>query len=104
MLLYCGTAGVGTICITPPLLSSPSEEHSILMDCGEGTHGQLVRLLGSRRAADTLRRLSAIYISHLHADHHIGTEPRDAAAALGGGGASVARGYGECVNQIGLSV
>ena len=46
------------------------------MDCGEGTYGQLVRLEGLQRAAETLRRLGAIYISHLHADHHIGTEGR----------------------------
>ena len=51
-----------------------SADHSVLLDCGEGTYGQLVRLQGEQRAAETLRRLGAIYISHLHADHHIGTE------------------------------
>ncbi|KAF0300364.1 Ribonuclease Z, mitochondrial [Amphibalanus amphitrite] len=57
---------------TSGILVNLSEKHSILLDCGEGTHGQLVRLQGSEGAAETLRRLSAIYISHLHADHHIG--------------------------------
>ncbi|XP_043196088.1 ribonuclease Z, mitochondrial-like isoform X2 [Amphibalanus amphitrite] len=57
---------------TSGILVNLSEKHSILLDCGEGTHGQLVRLQGSECAAETLRRLSAIYISHLHADHHIG--------------------------------
>ncbi|KAI5723587.1 hypothetical protein M8J76_008409 [Diaphorina citri] len=43
----------------------------ILLDCGEGTYSQLVRLYGS--AVDTLlSQLSAVYISHLHADHHLG--------------------------------
>ncbi|XP_037093725.1 ribonuclease Z, mitochondrial-like [Pollicipes pollicipes] len=57
---------------TSGILVNLSEEHSVLLDCGEGTHGQLVRLLGQQRAAAVLRRLGAVYISHLHADHHIG--------------------------------
>lgn len=48
-----------------------SESQNILLDCGEGTYGQLVRFFG-----DTVDReianINAIYISHLHADHHIG--------------------------------
>lgn len=42
------------------------------MDCGEGTYGQLVRLLGISESDQVLRKLTAVYISHLHADHHIG--------------------------------
>lgn len=42
------------------------------MDCGEGTYGQLVRLLGLTESDEALRKLSAVYVSHLHADHHIG--------------------------------
>lgn len=42
------------------------------MDCGEGTYGQLVRLLGVSESDQVLQKLTAIYISHLHADHHIG--------------------------------
>ncbi|XP_037093726.1 ribonuclease Z, mitochondrial-like [Pollicipes pollicipes] len=57
---------------TSGILVNLSEEHSVLLDCGEGTHGQLVRLLGQQQAAAVLRRLGAVYISHLHADHHIG--------------------------------
>ncbi|XP_067634811.1 ribonuclease Z, mitochondrial [Eurosta solidaginis] len=44
----------------------------MLLDCGEGTFGQIVRLYGKARAALVIRNLKAIYISHLHADHHIG--------------------------------
>jgi ribonuclease Z len=44
----------------------------ILLDCGEGTLGQLVRLLGWPGAARVLRGLKAVYISHQHADHHMG--------------------------------
>lgn len=42
------------------------------MDCGEGTFGQLVRLYGIEKTNDILMNLKAVYVSHLHADHHIG--------------------------------
>nr|XP_029727345.1 LOW QUALITY PROTEIN: ribonuclease Z, mitochondrial-like [Aedes albopictus] len=45
---------------------------SILLDCGEGTAGQIIRLYGQERAESVFRSLKAIYISHLHADHHLG--------------------------------
>ncbi|XP_053607367.1 zinc phosphodiesterase ELAC protein 2 isoform X4 [Plodia interpunctella] len=48
------------------------ENRSMLLDCGEGTFGQLVRFFGSKRVNSFLRSVRAIYISHLHADHHIG--------------------------------
>lgn len=44
----------------------------MLMDCGEGTYGQIVRLFGHERSTQILSNLVAVYISHLHADHHIG--------------------------------
>jgi len=44
----------------------------ILLDCGEGTFGQMVRLYGLERTRQVLRGLKAIYISHQHADHHLG--------------------------------
>lgn len=42
------------------------------MDCGEGTYGQIVRFFGHEKAAHVLSNLVGVYISHLHADHHIG--------------------------------
>jgi len=45
---------------------------SYLFDCGENTLGQLKRVLGSE-LPEVLRDLKAIWISHLHADHHLGT-------------------------------
>lgn len=42
------------------------------MDCGEGTYGQLVRFFGQDRYKQVLHDLKAVYISHLHADHHLG--------------------------------
>ncbi|KAF8437856.1 hypothetical protein BGX38DRAFT_1210623 [Terfezia claveryi] len=46
---------------------------SILFDCGEATLGQLARLYGQEKLPDVLRDIKCIYISHLHADHHLGT-------------------------------
>ncbi|EAQ91458.1 hypothetical protein CHGG_03393 [Chaetomium globosum CBS 148.51] len=44
-----------------------------ILDCGENTLGQLRRAFGYQAADDILRDLRAIYISHAHADHHLGT-------------------------------
>lgn len=41
------------------------------MDCGEGTYGQLVRFFGDM-VDQEIAKINAIYVSHLHADHHIG--------------------------------
>ncbi|KAM3921970.1 zinc phosphodiesterase ELAC protein 2 [Leptodactylus fuscus] len=43
----------------------------MLLDCGEGTFGQLHRHYGDRVDV-ILSRLSAVFISHIHADHHTG--------------------------------
>ncbi|KAG4306109.1 hypothetical protein PORY_000097 [Pneumocystis oryctolagi] len=45
---------------------------SVMLDAGEGTLGQLSRQFGSGLDA-FLGDLKWIYISHLHADHHLGT-------------------------------
>ncbi|KAI1484217.1 hypothetical protein F4774DRAFT_365181 [Daldinia eschscholtzii] len=43
-----------------------------LFDCGENTLGQLHRVFGNE-LPEVLRNLKGIWISHLHADHHLGT-------------------------------
>ncbi|EPS72469.1 hypothetical protein M569_02288, partial [Genlisea aurea] len=45
---------------------------SILLDCGEGTLGQLRRRFGVERGDEIVRGLKCIWISHIHADHHAG--------------------------------
>ncbi|KAI1430564.1 hypothetical protein GGR50DRAFT_684391 [Xylaria sp. CBS 124048] len=45
---------------------------SYLFDVGEGTMGQIRRVFGPELPS-VLRDLKAIWISHLHADHHLGT-------------------------------
>ncbi|KAH7066863.1 hypothetical protein BKA63DRAFT_480331 [Paraphoma chrysanthemicola] len=44
-----------------------------LMDCGENTLGQLSRLFPPEELASIIKDLRVIWISHLHADHHLGT-------------------------------
>jgi ribonuclease Z len=44
-----------------------------LFDCGENTLGQMKRVFGPEEMAQILRELRGIWISHLHADHHLGT-------------------------------
>ncbi|XP_054463315.1 zinc phosphodiesterase ELAC protein 2 [Anoplopoma fimbria] len=48
---------------------SPSQ--SLLLDCGEGTFGQLCRHYGDA-VDDALSKISTVFISHMHADHHTG--------------------------------
>ncbi|XP_068631532.1 ribonuclease Z, mitochondrial isoform X2 [Battus philenor] len=57
---------------TSAIVLQVDESRSMLLDCGEGTFGQLVRFFGPKRVNGFLKTLKAIYISHLHADHHIG--------------------------------
>lgn len=45
---------------------------SLLLDCGEGTLGQLKRRYGVEGADSAVRNLRCIWISHIHADHHAG--------------------------------
>lgn len=46
-------------------------ESSLLMDCGEGTAGQISRFYGSK-APEILKKIKFIGVTHLHADHHLG--------------------------------
>ncbi|RZF34607.1 hypothetical protein LSTR_LSTR008632 [Laodelphax striatellus] len=57
---------------TSGILVNISADRCMLLDCGEGTLGQLVRFHGAGRMRHVLRSLRAVYVSHLHADHHIG--------------------------------
>ena len=45
---------------------------SYLFDCGEGTLGQLRRTYPPDQLSGILRDLRMIWISHMHADHHLG--------------------------------
>ncbi|OCT49825.1 putative tRNA processing endoribonuclease Trz1 [Cladophialophora carrionii] len=59
--------------VSAVLLRMPQGMGNYLFDCGEGTLGQLKRLYDAQQLDDVLFNLRAIWISHLHADHHLGT-------------------------------
>ncbi|KAG7050938.1 metallo-beta-lactamase superfamily protein [Colletotrichum scovillei] len=44
-----------------------------LFDCGENTLGQLQRTFGAEETNKILQETRCIFISHMHADHHLGT-------------------------------
>lgn len=52
------------------LLHFPDSK-GILLDCGEGTLGQLYRQFGVDTPS-VLRNIHCVFISHIHADHHMG--------------------------------
>ncbi|CAK4722774.1 hypothetical protein LEN26_008584 [Aphanomyces euteiches] len=71
---------LGTGCAAPSKLRNssgiyfefaPPSLHGMLMDCGEGTFGQLYRQFGTSTWA-RIAALQLIWISHKHADHHCG--------------------------------
>ena len=45
---------------------------SVLLDCGEGAWGQMVRLFGEEGARKRASRLACVWVSHKHADHLLG--------------------------------
>ncbi|KAG0738113.1 hypothetical protein G6F35_006069 [Rhizopus arrhizus] len=45
---------------------------SIMLDAGEGTYGQMIRRFGIESLEREMRSLGCIFVSHLHADHHLG--------------------------------
>ncbi|XP_013108117.2 ribonuclease Z, mitochondrial [Stomoxys calcitrans] len=54
------------------ILVQSQDNSYVLLDCGEGTLGQIQRMFGVAKAQEIVKNLKIIYISHLHADHHIG--------------------------------
>lgn len=46
---------------------------ALLFDCGENTLGQLKRVFPPNEFDQVMRELRMIWISHMHADHHLGT-------------------------------
>lgn len=62
--------------VSATMLSIPNlragQAGSILLDCGEGTLGQMRRRYGPQGMRELYAELKMIFISHMHADHHLG--------------------------------
>jgi hypothetical protein len=43
-----------------------------MLDCGEGSWGQMTRRYGKENSEKLLKKMKFIFISHNHADHHMG--------------------------------
>lgn len=43
-----------------------------MLDAGEGTYGQMIRRYGVDNVDEELSKIKCIFVSHLHADHHLG--------------------------------
>jgi ribonuclease Z len=61
------------------MLLKQSDNRSIVLDIGEGTMGQLLRMRSSgnnppqpQQCRDLYNEIKAVWISHPHADHHLG--------------------------------
>lgn len=59
--------------VSATLVRLPHNQGNFLLDCGENTLGQLRRAFPAEELQEVLRNLQGIWISHLHADHHLGT-------------------------------
>lgn len=55
----------------PPASKAKAEVAAILFDAGEGTYASICRRFG-RDTDRIVKGLRAIWISHMHADHHLG--------------------------------
>ncbi|XP_005097731.1 ribonuclease Z, mitochondrial [Aplysia californica] len=54
------------------ILVQLSKHTNVILDCGEDSYGQLYRFFGPKKASRVLRKVKAIFVSHMHADHHLG--------------------------------
>ncbi|PYH76095.1 hypothetical protein BO82DRAFT_359470 [Aspergillus uvarum CBS 121591] len=57
--------------VSSTLVHAPGNGY-YLLDCGEGTLGQLKRVFGPEALREVFQNMRMIWISHLHADHHLG--------------------------------
>uniref|UniRef100_A0A8B9SC58 Zinc phosphodiesterase ELAC protein 2 n=1 Tax=Apteryx owenii TaxID=8824 RepID=A0A8B9SC58_APTOW len=81
--------GTGLLRVPPNIFVTclASSTRSLLLDCGEGTFGQLCRHYGEQ-VDQVLCNIAAVFVSHMHTDHHSGLlnilmERRRALASLG---------------------
>ena len=54
------------------ILLHSGDDSYVLLDCAEGTLGQIYRCFGSDLGDHVIRNLTFVFISHFHVDHHLG--------------------------------
>lgn len=61
--------------LSPTVIDEKPEWDGMMLDCGEGSFGQLYRYADGdvTRLRQLVNKLKCIWISHNHADHHLGT-------------------------------
>ncbi|XP_024892683.1 ribonuclease Z, mitochondrial [Temnothorax curvispinosus] len=72
VMLGTGSSIPSKVRNTSGILLWVDEDHTMLLDCGEGTFGQIARIYGRSETPNVLKTIKAVYVSHMHADHHIG--------------------------------
>ncbi|KAI2811521.1 Zinc phosphodiesterase ELAC protein 2 [Blomia tropicalis] len=72
LFLGTGSATPGKLRNTSSILVNLEQNKSMFFDCGEATFLQLNRYYGREMCQNVLKTLKAIFISHIHADHHFG--------------------------------
>jgi len=72
LFLGTGSAIPNKIRNVSAILVFTRPDDAMLLDCGEGTLGQMSLHYGPEKIKAVLRALKAIFISHMHADHLIG--------------------------------
>lgn len=72
VFLGTGSSCPQSIRNTSGILVFTAEDSCMLLDCGEGTYNQLQIFFGKEKAEEVMLKLKAVYVSHLHADHHLG--------------------------------
>ncbi|CAL1538856.1 unnamed protein product [Lymnaea stagnalis] len=54
------------------IVAQLSKHTVVILDCGEDSYGQIYRFFGSAKANRILTKVKAVFISHMHGDHHLG--------------------------------
>lgn len=57
--------------VSATLIETPQDGY-LLLDVGESTYGQLCRKFGFEKTDQILKDLKIVFVSHIHADHHLG--------------------------------
>ncbi|SCU85441.1 LAME_0D01354g1_1 [Lachancea meyersii CBS 8951] len=63
---------ISTLVKVPYVLNGKPYDRNILLDAGENTLGTIKRTIPDAELPELFRNLKLIYLSHLHADHHLG--------------------------------